>query len=101
MYYGMYNNTIHTYLNIISFDNSITSSIAYHVLSMKLKFMISLEMLTRCQNTIADHKECVSATGRKYISSTNQVSFMCSLYVATLTCRLCVTNLVCEHCMCA
>ena len=38
------NNNIHMYLNILSFDNFITSSITYHSLSMEFKFMISLEI---------------------------------------------------------
>ena len=36
----MYNNNILVYLNIVLFDNSIPSSITYHALSMKLRFMI-------------------------------------------------------------
>ena len=45
-YNCVYYNNIHIYiyLNILSFDNSITSLITYHKLSMELKFMISLKV---------------------------------------------------------
>ena len=34
------------YLNILLLDNFVTSSITYNMLSMELKFMISLEKFT-------------------------------------------------------
>ena len=81
MYYCMYNNNICMYLNILSFDNSITSSITYNTLSMKLKFMISLEIFTWWKTTIVNCKEQIDATRRMEFSSTHQVSFMCSSYI--------------------
>ena len=75
----MYNN-IRMYLNIVLFDNSIISSITYHMLSMGLRFMISLEILTRLYNS--ELKEYLSTTRRMDVSSTHQFSFVCILNVA-------------------
>ena len=46
------NNNICMYLNMLSFDNFITSSITYHMLSMELNFMISLEV---CMHVMANY----------------------------------------------
>ena len=59
---------IHVYLSILLFDNSITSSITYHTLSMELKLMINLEIFTRWQIAIAEYKERVNARGEIDIS---------------------------------
>ena len=77
MYYCMYNNNISTYLNVLSFDNSITFLNTYHDFSVQLKLMISLEVRTWWSITLANYKENVRATGRMDVSSTHQVSFVC------------------------
>ena len=79
------------YLNIVSFNNSIASSITYHEFSMELQLMINLEIFTWWQITIVDYKDIILyATGRMNFSSTHQVSFACSLYISTSMCWLCV-----------
>ena len=90
IYYCMYNNNICMYLNILSFDNSISSWIIYHMLCIELRFMISLEIFMWWQITIASCRNYVSATGRTDVSSIHRVrcvhsyihwrvSFVCGL----------------------
>ena len=47
-------------------------------------------------------KDYVSTTGRMNVSSTHQVSFVCSLYIHNYfnVSALCVTYLVCVLCVC-
>ena len=98
MYYCMDNNNNNmVYANVLSFDNSITSLITYHMLSMELKSMISLEVYMRQKITLANYKENVCTTGRIDLFSTHHISFMCLLYIAALMCWLYVwlTYFVC------
>ena len=83
------NINVHMYLNIL-FDNSITSLITYHALSMELKFLISPEIFMQWQITLTDYKEYVHVAGKMDVSSTHQVSCVCILNVATSVCWLCV-----------
>ena len=78
------------YLNSVLFDNSITSSITYYMLSMELNFMICKTIFMSWQITIANYKVYVSATGKTNVSSTHQVSLVCSSHVATPMYCLCV-----------
>ena len=64
MYYCMHNDSIRMYLNNLLSNSFITSLITYHMLSMEIKFMISLEIFMWRQITIAHYEEYVNATGR-------------------------------------
>lgn len=90
------------YLNILLFANSITFLIIYHMLS-QLKYMIRLEIFMRQQITVAIYEEYASVTGRMDVSSAYQVSFLCSLYVATSMCWLCMqcSQYMCVACVCS
>ena len=44
MYYCTYNRFINMYFNSLLLDNFITFSVTYHMISMELKFMSSLEI---------------------------------------------------------
>ena len=88
------------YLNILLFDNSITSAITYHGHSMELKFMISQEILMQGKITIGDYKE-QEQQGQQMFLVHIRLVFMCYLYVATSMCWLCVrlTQFACVLCM--
>ena len=77
------------YRNILSLKNSINSSITYHTLSIKLRFMISPEIFTIQQITIAYCKDYES-TGEWAFPVYIKLVSCVALYVATSVCWLCM-----------
>ena len=92
-YYCMYNNT-HMYFDILSFDNSIISSITYHTFSMELNFT---EVCMWWQITLANYIEHISTIGRTDLIV--YIAWMFLYYQVSFV-RICTWLHQCVHFVC-